>query len=325
MIEQYIEFLNNNGYSDRFQIEIVQITSTNPISNETFNINIHYPKFDIIDKNNKQITIYDLIVKFVFDNNKLSGIQGLRLTYDIKDILNNFAHPYLNGIQNLFSSFCLGTSSLPTYFRYLSIEDFELFLFEFEAYLKWSQSDNDESRPYRAIEKIDNNVSVEGYNSALIATEKEILEIISNLDSNLLNFNYVSNNSKLNTYYLEILFDNNVDILSKYLKENNLFQAYCINGMYYSEYKHVSSPDSNLTKKMKKLAFPINNKIINFSLKESKAELPILEKETNVNVIKQIIEKLNQIVNNIITDNLKNKKIEYKEFKRKFYKEGISQ
>lgn len=211
------------------------------------NIIIHFPEIEITDGTNKH-TIKDLYVQLEIELKRDYldlNLYGIRGSVSSKEALSNYGHSHFCGINQKFSSFCLGSGPLSNYKTILSgwnSEDWEYYFILLNDYLKWESI---EGTPYRYIANIgkSNNLERVAYN-----TVKNYFYPVSNIT-------YKVTDKKIN-----VLADDN---LERKLVVNlpNVLKCYKSNdGKYYSNnasYVSIIEGNTLFTFKGKKIIFKI--------------------------------------------------------------------
>lgn len=163
---------------------------------------IHFPSFDIINRDMRTHNIKDLWVLIPFDTKTVkapntdvlvralcmqSNLWGCRGTQTSAESMSGYKHSHLSSSvsgDKKFSSFCLGGSSsinvsVAELSNYFTVDRFELFLYELSAYVKYESI---EGGPYIRMENIgkkSNNIYTSNVDYKR-EYDNFILDIISN-------------------------------------------------------------------------------------------------------------------------------------------------
>lgn len=129
------------------------------IENDYLRPVIYFPEFTITNRDGLEHVITDLYVRLKFDlRGKMKhSLEGVRASISYAEFSTDYAHSHLSGLQGFrFSNFCLGSDS-PTVLNLQSlaseftIEEFEIFLHQIEAMVRWESI---EGTPYRYLKNI---------------------------------------------------------------------------------------------------------------------------------------------------------------------------
>ena len=224
---------------------------------------IHYPEL-VITNGKQKHTIYDLYIKLKFidfGTPRLADIRGLRTSATVGELSSGYIHSHLpSGYGYAFKSFCLGGGPIRDYLgsSLSSVEGYEYFLYLLQSYLEWESK---AGIPYINMDSI--------FSYAFPSIDFSYPREITN------NYNFHNLKSKIQSYGIEIIPDENI--------EQQIFEI--LKGLGWSTYLCYKTPSGKY----------VSTRKINSQMDYSSWEGRIIFKFKNQDVQFKLINKENDV------------------------------
>ena len=180
---------------------------------DLYTVTIKFPYFKIVNGKNEEHEIHDLYVQWIFTKGfiKTHAVQGIRGCLSYVEYKCGYLHSHLpshvlaEASSNYFRPFCLGSGDFADLNSEWSLEDrvfdqgdFELLLYQLDAYVKWESL---QGGPYMRISAIG-----VGSRYLILSNQVKNLEfqiVVNSLDDFPLKFDHLNNRFKVNFASME--------------------------------------------------------------------------------------------------------------------------
>jgi hypothetical protein len=168
-------------------------------------VTIKFKKFEITNSSGHKHTILDFYVRFGVKVNdeglpRLNkNLQGQRETFELKEMLSNYAHSHLPGISEDFRTFCFGEASTPINMIQVELQSspswivFEMFLHQIKPFIEWESL---EGVPHVRMNSIAYPQQIQVDSRVLKRSITDFIKVVRKDDFTIpINYTFIGNNA----------------------------------------------------------------------------------------------------------------------------------